>query len=41
VFALGLCCAIEQMRRAGLARVLSPMLLTSDHTPKLELVSEP
>jgi hypothetical protein len=38
VFALGLCAAFEQMRRAGVARILSPMILTSDRTPTIELV---
>ena len=38
VFALGLCGAFEQMRRAGVARILSPMILTSDHTPQVELI---
>jgi len=38
VFVLGLCGAFEQMRRAGAAKILSPMLLTSDHTPKIELI---
>ena len=38
VFALGLCGAFEQMRRAGVARILSPMILTSDRTPAIELV---
>jgi hypothetical protein len=38
VFALGLCCALEQMRRAGVARILSPMILTSDHMPPIDLI---
>ncbi|CAG0983059.1 hypothetical protein MYXO_01971 [Myxococcaceae bacterium] len=38
VFTLGLCGAFEQMRRAGVAKILSPMILTSDHTPKVELI---
>ncbi len=40
VFALGVCGALEQMRRAGVARILSPMVLTSDRTPAIELVEE-
>ena len=38
IFALGVCAAFEQMRRAGVVRILSPMILVSDTTPKIELV---
>ncbi len=38
LFALGLCVAFEQMRRAGVVRVLSPMLLSSEFIPQVELL---
>ena len=38
VFALGVCGAFEQMRRAGVARILSPMALTCGQAPAVELV---
>jgi len=41
MFTLGVCGAFELMRRAGLVRILSPMLLTSDHTPTIELIEIP
>jgi hypothetical protein len=37
-FALGMCGAFEQMRRADLVRILSPMRLTSDYAPEIELI---
>ena len=38
LFALGLCAAFEQMRKAGVVRILSPMLLSSELAPQVELL---
>lgn len=37
-FTLSLCGAFEQLRRAGLARILSPMMLTSEYAPEVEII---
>ncbi len=38
IFALAVCGAFEQMRRAGVARISSPMMLTSECIPNIELI---
>jgi hypothetical protein len=37
LFALGICGALEQLCRAGWARILSPMILTSGFMPQVEM----
>jgi hypothetical protein len=39
-FTLSICGAFEQLRRAGLARILSPMMLTSEYAPEVEIIKE-
>jgi hypothetical protein len=38
LFAFGACGAMEQMRRAGLLRIASPMKLTGEYLPRIELL---